>query len=420
MKLINMMISYNESLDDALWIFKNIDKKEFKSVKKNWVSSNIFKRYLKTSLVIIKRFICFFDSKRDSNLKRFEGDTLLYVNSENTKETLYFLKDGRKADYFYQKNSVEYIELDEGYVHNFRIPIWITLLSIINFIFFCLKYWNKGLKYPVLYFENWGKNYCNEKILKKNKIKNVVFANDHNIQNRLFLDACKKMNVKTHYLQHASITDKFPPLSFDFNYLFGKNDLQKYESIGNISGIVKLVGSPKLDYLYSIRKGEIKTIQTIGIAFNILDEIEKIDKLVNYLIANTSFKIIIRPHPRDSRRSNLVNTKIEWSIPNESSLGQFLEKIDFLITGDSSIHLEASYTNIKSIFFNFKEGIFDSYGFISSGVFKEAGYDDLIPLQKVTINKDYYLKIKPFINSVDEDYDGKVGEYIKKMINETS
>lgn len=413
----NIISRYNKSLDDSLWIYKNIDKPEFKTVREKWVYTSLSKRYLKTILILIKRLVCSLNYKRGLNLSSFKGDTLLYINSENTKDSLIFLKDNLRSCFFYQNNSIHFLKKEGAYVHNLRIPIWVTLFSLANFPFFCFKYWIKAAKYPDLYFENWGKDYCNDKLLKTNKnIKRVVFANDHNVHNRLFLNSCKKMNIKTYYLQHASITDKFPPLSFDYSFLFGEKDFHKYRSIGEVNGYVELVGSPKFDSLYKIRKGEVNNIQTIGIAYNILDEIKKIKELIDHFLINTSFQIVIRPHPGDPRRLDIQNQRISWSIPNKSSMCKFLKNIDVLLAGDSSIHLEALYTNTKSYLINFKDGISDSYEFKSSGIFEEICIKDVSQLKKTNIQDDYFLNVEPFISSVNKSYDGDVGGYLKNVI----
>ena len=407
----------NTNLDDALYIYKNID--ELAHFKKTWSKPTIVERYIHAFIIFFKRIITFFDTRRVSNPLPKNITTILYVNSNNTFHSLEFLKTLEKVCFFEQSNRISPYQSQRGsIVHNIKTPLWITILSFFNFPIYALFFWKKSFKHPHLYFENWGKEYVNMKLLKNYKnINKVVFANDHNVENRLFKISCENQKIKTIYLQHASVTNLFPKLDFDQSFLFGKVDLMKYVDIGTIKGEVVLAGSPKFDELYQHRrKANFEKTHTFGIALNLIDEVEKIELLIATVLMNTSYNIVIRMHPGDRRIFSFNSKRVKLHNANEIPLIDFFGEIDFLISGESSIHLESLYLKIPSFFVELtSKPTKDYYQILKSGLVKyfkiELSTDELF--QKFSSSEMIdELKLKNFIQSVGENYDGKVGELI--------
>ena len=206
--------------------------------------------------------------------------------------------------------------------------------------------------------------------IKAHRPKLIIFSNDHNPYIRAFLLGSIKCNVPTVYIQHASVSNLFPPLSFTYSLLDGKDSLLKYESVGNCSGEIHLLGIPKYDKYISYRK-DIKDLNTIGIGYNAFDDIDNINTIVSEL--NTKFPlkyIIIRSHPSDKREltlSNLNNVFISNSVKENSF--EFINKIDLLICGDSSLHLEAAMLNRPCVYYRFTNtDIFDYYGYLKKRI----------------------------------------------------
>ena len=416
--LIKLIKESNIALSSALWIFKFIDDPSMEKNKHLWTKKNIFLRYLKSLFILFKNIYCYFIQKRKIIDGIDQCSILLYINSNNTINTLSFLKEVKEAAFFSQFNLIKKIHKSNEITHNFRIPIFLTLFSLINFLPFGLKYWRKIFKYPEYYFENWGKYYVNKTLLKANpNITKIVFANDHNIQNRLFLLAAKKLGIKTYYLQHASITSKFPPLEFDVNFLMGEVDKIKYLKIGNVSGYIHTVGSPKFDSLCKVRYINNKKNNAIGVSYNLLDDISKIDELLEAILRTTNCDIIVRPHPRDFRKINSNDCRIKILSPATQSLPDFLSSIDFLIAGESSIHLEAIYSNVKSYLYLFKNELNDPYEYVYNKLVELLTIKDILDKNySFDVSSEYYKISAPFVGSINTQFDGVVSKFIIKEI----
>lgn len=414
-----MLKASNKALDDALHTYKFIDK--LTHFKRNWVRKTIAHNYLHAVSIIFKRFYTYFDTRRNLKLFPKNTDILLYINSQNTYHSLNFLENERTL-FFEQSNRIAlYHSRFNSEVHNIKSPPWLIFLAMINFPIFAIKYWGKVLKYPNLYFENWGKDYVNKSFLvQMNSIKKVVFANDHNVENRLFKWAAERCNIKTIYLQHASITKFFPQLSFDQSFLFGEVDLIKYRSIGKVKGNAILLGAPKFDELYPHRRdGMIEKKNVLGLALNLVDKTEKVKLLVDLILEKTSYNISIRMHPGDQREFYFDTPRVEIHNAKHKPLQDFFKGIDFLISGESSIHLEANYLNIPSFSANLTQNPpNDYYQFISKGLIEELAFENISEdyLSLISEKRVDFSILKSFIHSVLEKYDGQTRLHISNQI----
>ena len=67
-------------------------------------------------------------------------------------------------------------------------------------------------------------------ILSKTKPKLVIVSNDHSLNCRSLRLAAQILGIRTLYIQHASISNIFPPLEFDYALLDGLVSYKKYVS----------------------------------------------------------------------------------------------------------------------------------------------------------------------------------------------
>jgi hypothetical protein len=199
------------------------------------------------------------------------------------------------------------------------------------------------------------------KFFKKNIPKCLIFSNDHSPSIRAILHEAKRQKVPTIYLQHASVSDNFPPLIFDLSLLEGQDSFDKYKICG-ISGSVKLIGMPKADKYLQYRKPN-RRVESIGIGISILDKVESIYNLVAYITEKYKhIAFYFRKHPRDTRVFKFSES-INISDSLKESSFDFLLKCDILIAGVTSMHLEATMLNIPSIYHDLKGFYYDYYGY---------------------------------------------------------
>lgn len=259
--------------------------------------------------------------------------------------------------------------------------------------------------------------------------KALIFTNDHTSMMRAFLLAAKQRKIPTIYIQHAAVSEYFPPLIFNLSLLEGQDTLDKYKKCGTITGKTALVGMPKFDNFVSLRNRNQK-VSHIAVCANLLDKKELLEQLIEQLILRfPQLQISFRPHPRDTRSFSFTQTPILSDSTKEGIL-DFLTKQDLIIAADTSTHLEATLLNIKSIYYNLSKNqhtnLEDYYGFIAHQMIEQApDFEALTAIieQNIIQKEDVYQKAKYYNAAIDTPYEGKSQKlaihHIKKLLNES-
>lgn len=210
-----------------------------------------------------------------------------------------------------------------------------------------------------------------------NDIKYVVIFTDHSYKNRALLFAAKQLKIKTVYIPHASVSNRFPPLEFDVAFLEGEDMKCKYENISkkwgfNLSSEIILTGNIKMNYKrrISIKRS---TTGTIGIAFSTLDSLKRVKGLVKDLLSweeTANLTLLIRPHPSFALNIDSIinNGNVLLSDKNSENSIEFISRTDFLLSGDSNIILEAALFRKPVFLYILGESFRDHYGFFEKRI----------------------------------------------------
>lgn len=362
--------------------------------------------------------------------EKLTGKVWLYVVSQNNVDSLRFVQQHLSDSVFVagqSKNIGRYhkevarLSLRRKVLYYYKFPFH---------LFQFLRYRRKStLRFYDLLYDATGFYEVYYRKLQQYRPAAVVFANDHNADTRAMLLAAKDLGIKTIYIQHASVSTLFPPLSFDLNLLEGQDSLDKYRQCGPIAGRVELVGMPKAD-LYIPYRNTGTTICTVGIGCNIMDEMVELEKLLRVLSDRLPhLEIILRPHPRDTRSfARLAGAGPNIRISDSRAVAAFdyLRQVDVQVSGISGIHLEAVLLNVWSIYYDFSptQKIDDYYGFIRHGLVDVAETPEKLVhmLQKhLNAKPDVLGRAKYYSATLGSPYDGRSAEIsirlIKSFIN---
>ena len=312
------------------------------------------------------------------NRDELAGKVWLYVVSANNYDALAFLAEARtdavlvagQAKNIGRYNAVVnrlslrrkllyYWQLPEAYL-GLRRQVGPRATRFFDFIFYAIGY------YEVY-----------RRALRHYRPRAVVFSNDHNDDTRSLLLACRAEGVPTAYVQHASVSTNFPPLSFDLNLLEGQDALDKYRQCGPIAGQVELVGMPKAD-TYLGRRNTAPAVRHVGLACNIHDPLPALTDTLVYLSRELpELSFTLRPHPSDGRDFGPLRQQLpdlQWSDARAENVFDFLLKQDALVAADTSTHLEAVMLNVASIYYRFAANPLtdDYYGYAARGLVERA------------------------------------------------
>lgn len=311
---------------------------------------------------------------------------------------------------------------DDTFSFHLGLRILYDIFYPFTWLLYTLKYPGKGLRYFDLLFTVNGSYPQCKRLLKKYKPEAIIFANDHLVIARALLLAANDLGINTFYVQHASVNSYFPPLEFTHAFLDGHDAFEKYKKSGPVKSIVHFVGMAKFDP-YCDKTNENTRLRTLGIAYNLVDNVEAVLEVTRIIaLQNPGLKFLLRAHPGDTRPIGKIEN-IEISNATKESSFHFLTRIDALVSGDSSIHLEAAMMNVYPIYYNFtKSKRFDFYGFVQNGLVEYCSDLDLLnkSIARLTNLKPNIQNRATYYNSaIGSSFYGKSTQKIVSIIQET-
>lgn len=266
--------------------------------------------------------------------------------------------------------------------------------------------------------------------IEKMSPKCVFFSNDHVDCARMALWHCNRLNVRSLYIQHASVANYYPALRFSYSFLDGVESYYKYTDINkNGTSKVVILGACRFDYMKAkVLSSKEAFRDTIGVAVNMIDDYSHIEALCRLIFdINPAYKIIIRTHPAMLHFEHFKweNASIEYTSAHDESPFDFLNRIGILIANDSSIHLDALMARVPSIMYSLsKNGFSDQYSYVSQGLVKYARDEN--ELKHILSSRSYEMAstdIAQFFNAAyGKEYEGNcsaiVANFLKKDFDE--
>lgn len=403
--------------------FKKYDDIFFAFIHKDHVYPAIIKskgyKFTTALKVLIK---CFFNNLRSSfkkNSKSLDGKIWLFAESLNQYRALQDLTKFPQSVLVSKENS-SFVEKE--YQLHLNAQFKYRLVGLFKFWRY-KKIFGKKFKLhlnTILVHDGIYESLL--ELLKKHRPLMIVFSNDHNAYCRALRLAATDLRIKTVYLQHAAVTEEFPPLNFSLSLLEGKDSLDKYQKAGTQNAKTALVGMPKFDKFHGFINQN-KKLQAIGLALNAGDDFKLYFSLFENLYRSFSkLKFHIRFHPSINVSQIEVPSFFEHSSSSLETSFDFLNKIDMLVAGNSSIHLEAVMMNVVSAQINFTQKNIenDYYGFVKNKlttVINEADLKDYINkmmVEKPTIRQ----RAKYYVDTVNTKHDGKSLNLVFEKLNE--
>lgn len=248
------------------------------------------------------------------------------------------------------------------------------------------------------------------KAFKKSNAKYYIAANDHSGLSQIGFVAARDAGLKTIYIQHAAVSDLFPPLMVDYALLDGKDAQQKYANAGPSKAKVHLIGTMKYDpYLQRpelYRQGSLIGICIGGVA----NDIDVVMALCKYLEEKAKpFCIRFHPMVTPEVRNAFTNNGWQVSQPEEETALDFILRCHTIISGDSTILLEAIVLKRRPIYFASDGNGQDYYGFLKAGILDKVYYTpaEVIAALDQPFNLDTHRrKAKHFCDNLYTDQEG--------------
>lgn len=348
----------------------------------------------------------------------YKGLVFFGVSLNNRRSLEPIINKVEKDTFLYLNNHVTDVHKRRAWWHS------------IPYIFSLLKLYRKSnkedksliIKYFTRLWTTYGLYKVAGEMLDKYNVKVLVMANDHNDINRCLLFNALEKGIKTVYVQHASVKKGFPRLDFTYSFLDGQESLDKYLHAGKPNGEVYLSGGVRFDFLYDKIVERNEEVKKIGVAINMLDNFEKVKSLCLFLKEEGYDDLTLRPHPRYQHLDSewLIKNNIAISNPKEESSFDFIANIDFMISNESAIHLDASIMHCPTVLYNMSNNqILDDYNFIKNNLVKLAENGKVL-LNFIKNKNEIFLnkEVLQYYNASSYSHlEGKLGETITMFLN---
>lgn len=277
-------------------------------------------------------------------------------------------------------------------------------------------------------------------ILQKIQPDLVMVSNDHNVNNRSLRLAAEILGIKTLYMQHASVSEIFPPLEFDFALLDGKLAHQTYLHCyviqkgvkprieKNVANCKVILTGQKKPVVQVKKNTPIKGIH-VGLAVNQIDDFHCVEEMLDHL-SQMQLKCIVRTHPfQSSVFLELLKAYMEdkpwlsWSNSREQPLADYFASVNALIAGNTSIHLEAALAGLPTFYYEMSDEVHrpDYYGYVKNGVSKRLERNFTFERLKSIVDNAHNLErhkaIKNYSETYDTSWQNKEGELSALVID---
>ena len=287
-------------------------------------------------------------------------------------------------------------------------------------------------KYVRYLFRNCGRWFWLRGILNKCPADWVLTANDHNSENLMLYALARKLGARTAYVQHAHVSNLFPPLCFDVAFLDGECSRDIYHQIARSHAQdekechICLTGQQKK----AIASEKNDDLSVVGLALNPHVDLRALETLICQMLKE-GFEVCLRPHPRESKErrehySSLASKNLAVHMDRTVGGAQaFFSEVDILLAGDSSVLLEAALAGKSAVYVRLL-GIHDApdyYGFVKNGICLELDEFKAIRPQldgwsKSKWSTEYDKNLQRYSASFGTKWMSKEGEWLVKQWEE--
>ncbi len=213
----------------------------------------------------------------------------------------------------------------------------------------------------------------------------VCIACDHSPIVMALLAAARRQGKVTCYLQHAPVTEHFPPLTFDLSILYDRASTEAYRLAARRCDVgfdaANVVLLPPFEEAFRSPKADLKPYR-IGLCLSYFPNMSRLEELIASLSARPEVgAVCIRRHPRclQDWSTSAVLPKVELR-PRGEDANRFFGDVDVVLVPNSGVAVEALHHGCPTFYLPGADPFPDDYyGFVAEGilpVFSLGALDD--------------------------------------------
>jgi len=315
---------------------------------------------------LILPLVFFFIRRKVKLIELISADVLVFVFTQNQRSAFKKFLESSQSE-FYQNPVV--VNFDSTFFN---------LLAEVAFIsrnFRQRKFSRFKFEFEInTYLDAFGGNY-------------VIHFNDHSPENIFIYNKCSGKNVKSVFVQHAGVNNRFPPLYNSINYLFDTLSEDIYRDNGIRDGVrhVEVLIPKERNKKNALLYGRIPG--SVVIAYGKYDSVDLVRNVYRELELH-GFCVYIKAHP--ALRLRHFFKLFKFRTVNHIDNSVVFSKFEALVVADSYVMVEAYDLGCKVYVYPGLTEIFrDNYLFVKYGYIKnliKSESDLVTALQKYKSN----------------------------------
>ncbi|MDR5907500.1 hypothetical protein [Franzmannia qiaohouensis] len=353
-----------------------------------------------------------------SDLKTYEMPEALFIycggSANNEREFSFFSRlvlDELPVSEYSRKDNISFVNTKVVKKTRFEYTVSFYLFFLCLLYLFRIKLGPVSLKYLLTYAKVFLNVYASTR-RHDMKVHALVVANDHTDFPVAASMVMQYQKIPVVYVQHAEVSDSFPPLDFSVSVLRNQKSLDIYRSIGKVSGDAFVVPrrqeSQNLSKIFQKKSGKVPVAIYLSSVFSQ----DAVVRCVDALKTNANvLSIGIKPHPRASQEflRSISDVTIHDSIPAFEHIA---------IVPNSSVVIELLEAGIPVFqYFELDDVGHDYYGFVREEIAPEVSLKDLyFPFwNSGFFNDQWLLKFAAYSPSVNDSWRVSLPTLISKM-----
>ncbi|WP_147273071.1 hypothetical protein [Billgrantia montanilacus] len=353
-----------------------------------------------------------------SDLKIYEmpNNPIIYcgASANNEREFLFFSQlvlDELPVNSYAREENLSFVTTKVAKKTKYEYIVSFYLFFLCLLYLFRIKLGPISLKYLFTYAKVFLNVYASTR-RQEVKVCALVVANDHTDFPVAASMIMQYLDIPVVYVQHAEVSDSFPPLDFSVSVLRNQKTLDIYRRIGKVSGDVFIVPrSRKVQNLSGMFQNAIDKVSAVIYLSSVFNQ-DAVLRCVDALKTNADvLNIGIKPHPRASVDflRTVSGVTIYDSTPSFDHIA---------IVPNSSVVIELLEAGVPVFqYFELDDVGQDYYGFVREGIVPEVSMKDLYDpfWDSFSYDEQWISKFSAYSPSVNDSWRDSFPVLIDKM-----
>ncbi|MGI1671154.1 MAG: hypothetical protein K6L74_12635 [Neptuniibacter sp.] len=235
----------------------------------------------------------------------------------------------------------------------------------------------------------------------------LCVASDHSPVAKALVAVFHEKNNKTCYIQHAPVTEYFPPLNTHLSILYDEKTIQIYKRCADkLSQSFEANITLMTPFEEAFKHPELLSNEfTVGICLGRFPEKKRFAPVIDLLLGMEEVgNVVLRQHPACKLDLSYSHKKVALQ-PVGQDLSEFVKNVDIALVPSSGVAIELLHSGVPTFYVEGLDDLpVDYYGFVEDGI---------LPL----LDMNYFPSVGSINSFFGDDWKAKYASYDATVLN---